>query len=177
MIFRILRKILIPYLSSLHNGHYLSSLHNGHISSNIQNWKTQAMMVVKIWCFLLTNIATFGVLLEKNEASKYLVEDKHAFLLPFAMLHLTCWTKWKPKVQKILFQKVEKTLFTNYCSLITIHGLLFTDYCSQITVHRSLYTFYCSWHCSLRKFCLFKGGCPLSFRASQVKFYFWFPFP
>ena len=139
MIFRILRKILIPYLSSLHNGHYLSSLHNGHIYYKIQNWKTQAMMVVKIWCFLLTNIATFGVFLEKNEASKYLVEDKHAFLLPFCHASPDMLDQMKAKSSEVLIQKVEKTLFTDYCSLITVHWLLFTDYCSRITVHFLLF--------------------------------------
>ena len=45
------------------------------------------------------------------------------------------------KGSEVLFQKVEKSLFTDYCSLITVHGLLFTDYCSRITVHKSLFTF------------------------------------
>ena len=46
---------------------------------------------------------------------------------------------------------VHRLLFTDYCSLITIHGLLFM----------TLFT---------PKFCLFKGGCPLNFRgfSSQV---------
>ena len=144
MIFRILRKILIPYLSSLHNGYYLSSLHNGHIYYNIQNWKTQAMMVEKIWCFLLNNIATFGVFLEKNEASKYLVEDKHAFLLPSCHASPDMLDQMKAKSSEVFISKSGKNtvhwlLFTDYCSLITVHWLLFTDYCSQITVHFLLF--------------------------------------
>ena len=31
-----------------------------------------------------------------------------------------------------LVKKVKKSLFTFYCSLITVHGLLFTDYCLMI---------------------------------------------
>ena len=57
---------------------------------------------------------------------------------------------------------------------ITIHFLLFTFHYSQLlfTIHC-----YCSWYCSLWKFCLFKGGCPL-YRTQ--KFFFqklsWEPF-
>ena len=77
--------------------------------------------------------------------------------IPFVMLLLTMFgPRKRQKVQKFLIQKVEKTLFT-----FTVHGLLFMDYYSQISIH---------WHYSLLlfmtlftpKFCLFKGGCPLS---------------
>ena len=44
------------------------------------------------------------------------------------------------KSSEVLFQKVEKILFTDYCSLITVHGLLFTDHCSQITVHDTVHS-------------------------------------
>ena len=76
---------------------------------------------------------------------------------------LSCflWFFGKSDKLKILSQKVEKVLFTDYCSPITIHRLLFSYYYSPIIVHS---------HCSLLlfmvlftpNFCLFKGGCPLS---------------
>ena len=62
------------------------------------------------------------------------------FLLPFC--HASpdnVGPSKKPKVQKFLIQKVEKTLFT-----FTVHGLLFTDYCSltlfTFTVHDTIHS-------------------------------------
>ena len=86
----------------------------------------------------------------------------HAFMFSCfgpAMLLLTksAPTKGQRNFSWVLSQKVKKTLFT-----FTVNELLFTNYCSRITVH---------WHYSLftvhnivhSKFCLFKGGYPLSF--------------
>ena len=64
--------------------------------------------------------------------------------------------------------------FISKSGKITIHRLLFTDYCSRITVHGSLFTNHCLLLLFMTlftpKFCLFKEGCPLNFRGSQVKF-------
>ena len=56
----------------------------------------------------------------------------------------------RPPLLKILSQKVEKALFTNYYSPITVHWLLFII----------LFT---------SNFCLFKGGCSLSLTQNSLK--------
>ena len=62
---------------------------------------------------------------------------------------LSCflWFFGKSDKLKILSQKVEKVLFTDYCSSITVHS-----YCSLL-LFMVLFT---------QNFFLFKGGCPLS---------------
>ena len=80
-----------------------------------------------------THDATFEVFLEKHGASTYLC---HACFSPLVFCHYSpdMLDQIIAKSSEVLFQKVEKLLFTDYCSLITVHGLLFTDHCSQITV-------------------------------------------
>ena len=77
----------------------------------------------------------------KRKEGIYILSCFHAFMLwsCHASSDKICTNK---RIQLILSQKVEKTLFTDYYSQITVHGLLFTD-----TIHF--------------EFCLFKGGCPL----------------
>ena len=124
---------------------YLSSLHDGQNCYNIQKcypmrltshapdrkW-SQSYAFDKI--FLKAHIE---VLKKKKKEST----SCHAFMLwsCHASSDKICTNK---RIQLILSQKVEKTLFTDYYSQITVHGLLFTD-----TIHF--------------EFCLFKGGCPL----------------
>ena len=74
--------------------------------------------------------------------------------LAIAMLLLTKSEprKWQKNFSWILSQKNGKNTIHFSCSQITIHGLLFTD-----TVHFLLFMTLFTL-----KFCLFKGGCPLS---------------
>ena len=71
----------------------------------------------------------------------------------YQRIFIYCCSPHKPHATDVLKKIVEK--FTFYYSPVTIRLLLFIRYYSPVTIHNTVHF----------EFCLFEGGCPLSFSS------------
>ena len=122
----------------------------------------------------------FGLILGFLKSKRKIKESSYFDLIMITLvlpcffwqsLNIISWRKGQ-KISADFKSKSGKNTVHFYCSQITIHRLLFTDYYSWITVHRLVFTdtvhFLLFITLFTPKFCLFKGGCPLSLRQNST---------